>query len=47
VTGAGTAGSTVITFAQRSVRAVRVNQTGNSRPNNWWQIGEFEVVCSP
>ena len=47
VTGNGTTGSTVITFAQRSVRAVRVNQTGTTRSTNWWQIGEFQVVCSP
>jgi F5/8 type C domain len=47
VTGAGTTGSTVIAFASRSVRAVRVNQTGTSRSGNWWQIGEFQVVCAP
>jgi hypothetical protein len=46
VTGTGTTGSTVITFTQRSVRAVRVNQTGTTRATNWWQIGELQVVCS-
>jgi hypothetical protein len=47
VTGAGTTGSTVITFGQRTVRAVRVNQTGTTRSTNWWQIGELQVVCAP
>ena len=46
VTGTGTTGSTVITFAQRAVRAVRVNQTGTTRSTNWWQIGELQPVCS-
>jgi hypothetical protein len=46
VTGSGANPSTVITFAQRSVRAVRVNQTGTSRASNWWQIGEFQVICA-
>jgi hypothetical protein len=46
VTGNGTTGSTVITFAQRTVRAVRVNQTGTTRSTNWWQIGELQVACS-
>ena len=46
VTGAGATGSTVITFTQRSVRAVRVNQTGTTRAGNWWQIGEFQVDCA-
>jgi F5/8 type C domain-containing protein len=46
VTGAGSTGSTVITFTQRSVRAVRVNQTGTTRAGNWWQIGEFQIGCA-
>jgi hypothetical protein len=37
----------VITFAERSVRAVRINQTGTTRNTNWWQIGEFVPTCSP
>jgi hypothetical protein len=47
VTGNGTTGSTVITFAERTVRAVRINQTGTTHNTNWWQIGELIPTCSP
>jgi hypothetical protein len=46
VTGIGAQGSTVISFPPRTVRAARVNQTGTTRATNWWQIGEFQVVCA-
>jgi hypothetical protein len=44
VTGAGAANSTVITFAQRSVKAVRVKVT--TARSNYWSIGEFEAACT-
>jgi hypothetical protein len=44
-TGNGTSSTTVITFSQRSVRAVRVNLTAN-RGTTWWQIAEFQVDCT-
>jgi hypothetical protein len=47
VTGTGTTGKTVITFAERTVRAVRIKQTGTTRSPLWWQIGEFQPVCAP
>jgi hypothetical protein len=47
VTGNGTPNSTVINFAERTVRAVKIKQTGTSRNANWWQIGEFQPTCSP
>jgi hypothetical protein len=45
VTGAGTDSKTVIAFSQRTVRAIRIRQTGSSRGADWWQIGELQVVC--
>jgi hypothetical protein len=45
-TGSGTSGTTVISFSQRSVRAVRVNQTATNRGGTWWQIAEFQVDCT-
>jgi hypothetical protein len=45
-TGNGTSGTTVITFTQQSVRAVRVDQTATNRGGTWWQIAEFQVDCT-
>jgi hypothetical protein len=47
VTGNGTTNSTVINFSERTMRAVKIKQTGTSRNANWWQIGEFQPSCSP
>jgi hypothetical protein len=46
VTGNGTTGTTIITFAERTVRAVKIKQTGTARSTNWWQIGELLPTCS-
>jgi hypothetical protein len=44
--GAGTTNATVIDFAARTVRAVRVKQVGTSNRIHWWGIGEFQATCS-
>jgi hypothetical protein len=44
VTGAGAANSTVISFAQRSLKAVRVKVT--AARSNYWSIGEFQATCA-
>jgi hypothetical protein len=45
-TGNGATNSTVIAFTERTVRAVKIKQTGTSRSTNWWQIGELQLACS-
>ncbi|HEX3695510.1 MAG TPA: discoidin domain-containing protein [Polyangia bacterium] len=45
-TGAGALGMTVIRFSPRTVRAVRINQTGSTRSMFWWQIDEFQIDCA-
>jgi hypothetical protein len=45
-TGSGTSGTTVISFSQQSVRAVRVNQTATNRGTYWWELAEFQVDCT-
>ncbi|HEV3030866.1 MAG TPA: discoidin domain-containing protein [Polyangia bacterium] len=47
VKGTGTPYVTVIDFAKRTVRAVKVTQVGSSRSPLWWQIGELTVICAP
>jgi hypothetical protein len=44
VTGTGAANQTIITFAQRSVKAVRIKVTATR--SNYWSIGEFEAACT-
>jgi hypothetical protein len=44
-TGDGTANKTVMQFKERSVRAVKIFQTGYARSSHWWQIGELQVGC--
>jgi hypothetical protein len=44
VTGSGANNQTVINFAQRSVKAVRVKVTGAR--SNWWSIGELQAACA-
>ena len=47
VTGNGASGSTVINFPKRTVRAVKVVQSGTSNSTHWWGIGEFQTSsCS-
>jgi hypothetical protein len=41
----GTEGKTVITFPPQTVRAIKINQTGTSRRQFWWQIGELQIHC--
>ncbi|HVR00640.1 MAG TPA: discoidin domain-containing protein, partial [Polyangia bacterium] len=43
--GSGTMSSTVISFPQQTVRAVKIKEIG-SRTGIWWSIGEFQTVCS-
>jgi hypothetical protein len=45
VAGAGTPNATVINFSQRTVRAIKIAQVGAARSQNWWQIGELQVIC--
>jgi F5/8 type C domain len=45
-TGSGTANQTVITFAQQSLKAIKVKQTGTSNSARWWSIDEFQMNCS-
>jgi hypothetical protein len=45
VTGNGTRGATVIDFAQRTVRAIKITQVGSALASRWWQIGELQTVC--
>lgn len=45
ITGAGSYSKTVIDFSQRTVRAIKITQTGSARAPHWWQIGELQVVC--
>jgi hypothetical protein len=45
VTGAGSHSKTVMDFSQRTVRAVKIRQTGTARAPHWWQIGEVQVIC--
>ena len=45
-TGNGSANQTVITFAQQSLKAVKVKQTGTSNSGRWWSIDEFQMNCS-
>jgi hypothetical protein len=44
VTGSGTANSTMITFPEQTVRAVRIRELGTKA--EWWSIGELQTVCS-
>jgi len=44
-TGNGTEGKTVIKFPPQTVRAIKINQTGTSRRQYWWQIGELQIHC--
>jgi hypothetical protein len=46
VGGAGANGSTVVNFAPRAVRAVRVAQVGTANSRSWWGIGEFQTACA-
>jgi hypothetical protein len=32
-------------FSQRTVRAIKIRQTGSARAPHWWQIGEVQVTC--
>ncbi len=45
VTGAGSYSKTVMDFSQRTVRAIKIRQTGSARAPHWWQIGEVQVTC--
>jgi hypothetical protein len=46
-TGMGTPGSTVIDFAEHTVMAIRINDTGSvNGALIWWSIGEFQTNCS-
>jgi hypothetical protein len=44
ITGSGTANSTMITFPEQTVRAVKIRELGAKA--EWWSIGEFQTVCS-
>jgi hypothetical protein len=43
--GDGAPNKTVASFKERSVRAIKIQQVGYSRDDNWWQIGEVVVGC--
>jgi hypothetical protein len=43
-TGNGAANRTMISFKEKSVKAIKIQQTG-SRRGHWWQIGELTVGC--
>jgi F5/8 type C domain/Carbohydrate binding module (family 6) len=45
-TGSGASNSTVISFSQRTVRAIKIKQTGTSNGGRWWSIGELQTACS-
>jgi F5/8 type C domain len=45
-TGSGTANQTVITFAQQSLKAIKVKQTGTTNSARWWSIDEFQTNCT-
>jgi hypothetical protein len=45
VTGDGAVNKTIITFKERSVRAIKIFQLGSARAPRWWQIGELTVGC--
>ncbi len=44
-TGSGAYGNTVINFAQQSVMAIQIKDTGSVN-GIWWSIGEFQTTCS-
>lgn len=44
-TGTGTAGSTVMSFAEQIVMAIKIKDTG-SVVGTWWSIGELQTTCS-
>jgi hypothetical protein len=44
-TGTGTVGSTVISFAEQIVMAIKIKDTG-SVVGTWWSIGELQTTCS-
>jgi hypothetical protein len=46
VAGNGAEGATVIDFAPRTLRAVKVSQVGTANPTHWWGIGEFQMACT-
>ncbi len=46
VAGNGSEGATVIDFAPRTLRAVKVSQVGASNATHWWGIGEFQTACT-
>jgi hypothetical protein len=43
-TGSGAATQTVATFAQQTVRAIKIVQTGTANSSHWWSIGEVQVA---
>jgi hypothetical protein len=45
LTGDGSANKTIVNFRERSVRAIKIHQVGDSRDDSWWQIGEIVVGC--
>jgi hypothetical protein len=45
VTGDGAQNKTIMTFKERSVRAIKIFQVGSSRAPRWWQIVELNVGC--
>ena len=44
VTGSGTVNSTIITFPQQTVRAIKIKEVGAKV--TWWSIGELQTVCA-
>jgi hypothetical protein len=46
VIGNGTDAATVINFAARTMRAVKISQVGASNASRWWGIGEFQTTCA-
>ena len=44
--GDGAEGATVIDFAPRTLRAVKVSQVGASNATHWWGIGELRTACT-
>ena len=44
-TGSGAAGQSVISFSERTLRAVRIKVTSTGS-TSWWSIGDVQTSCA-